>query len=52
MALDVHDVGHRVVVRRFAGERDGRPLFSDLLGELVTWGDPAIVRTADGSEVA
>lgn len=29
------DIGHRVVVRRVAGERDGRPLFSDLLGELL-----------------
>jgi ribosomal protein S18 acetylase RimI-like enzyme len=49
--LSVHDVGHRVVVRRFAGERDGRPVFSDVLGELVAWGDIVVVRTAAGSEV-
>jgi len=29
------DVGHRVVVRRRAGSRAGRPLFTDALGELV-----------------
>ncbi len=29
------DVGYRVVVRRIVGIRDGRPLFSDALGELV-----------------
>jgi len=50
--LSVHDVGHRVVLRRTAGERDGRPLFADVLGELVTWGDVVVVRTADGAEVA
>ncbi|MBO4206089.1 GNAT family N-acetyltransferase [Micromonospora echinofusca] len=29
------DVGHRIVVRRIVGIRDGRTLFSDALGELV-----------------
>ena len=29
------DVGHRVVVRRIVGVRQGRPLFTDALGELV-----------------
>jgi N-acetylglutamate synthase len=33
--LSRSDIGHRVVVRRVAGERDGRPLFTDLLGELL-----------------
>jgi GNAT superfamily N-acetyltransferase len=28
-------VGHRIVVRRIVGIREGRPLFSDALGELV-----------------
>lgn len=33
--LGPHDVGHRVVVRRRAGVRADRPVFSDILGELV-----------------
>jgi N-acetylglutamate synthase len=33
------DVGHRVVVRRVVGERDGRPLMTDILGELSRFGD-------------
>jgi ribosomal protein S18 acetylase RimI-like enzyme len=33
--LSGSDIGHRVVVRRVAGERDGRPVFTDLLGELL-----------------
>jgi GNAT superfamily N-acetyltransferase len=52
MALSVHDVGSRVVLRRSAGVRDGRPVFSDVLGELLTWGDIVVVRTADGTEVS
>ncbi len=44
-------VGRRVVLRRHAGERDGRPLFSDVLGELVEAGDWLVVRRADGSLV-
>jgi GNAT superfamily N-acetyltransferase len=34
--LHPRDVGHRVVVRRVAGRRDGRPLFTDALGELTS----------------
>ncbi|WP_036373023.1 GNAT family N-acetyltransferase [Micromonospora sp. ATCC 39149] len=33
--LRQQDVGHRIVVRRIVGNREGRPLFSDALGELV-----------------
>jgi GNAT superfamily N-acetyltransferase len=33
--LGPHDIGHRVVVRRHAGQQDGRQVFSDILGELV-----------------
>ncbi|TDC82606.1 GNAT family N-acetyltransferase [Micromonospora sp. KC606] len=33
--LRQQDVGHRIVVRRVVGVREGRPLFSDALGELV-----------------
>jgi N-acetylglutamate synthase len=33
--LRQQDVGHRIVVRRVVGIREGRPLFSDALGELV-----------------
>lgn len=44
------DVGHRVVVRRFVRvAADGRPLFGDLLGELVEFGDEhLVVRDIDG----
>jgi GNAT superfamily N-acetyltransferase len=44
-------VGQRVVVRRVVGERDGRPLFSDVIGELVSGDDPLTVRRTDGSMV-
>jgi N-acetylglutamate synthase len=33
--LGPHDVGHRIVVRRRAGQQGTRPVFSDVLGELV-----------------
>ncbi|MFY1675308.1 GNAT family N-acetyltransferase [Plantactinospora sp. WMMB334] len=33
--LGRRDVGHRIVVRRIVGDRGGRTLFSDALGELV-----------------
>ncbi len=33
------DVGFRVVVRRVIGLRDGRPLFTDILGDLVEYAD-------------
>lgn len=43
------DVGHRVVVRRVVGERDGRPLFTDILGELLTYGtDELTVASKNG----
>ena len=48
--LGPEDVGHRVVVRRIVGIRDNRPVFSDLLGELVALTEIEItVRTASGS---
>jgi N-acetylglutamate synthase len=46
--LGPHDVGHRVVVRRRAGERGGRQVFSDVLGELVDLTESEItVRTVE-----
>jgi hypothetical protein len=35
--LGPHDVGFRVVVRHIVGSRDGRPLLTDVLGELIAW---------------
>ena len=35
--LGIHDVGHRVVVRRIVGIRDNRPQFSDAVGELIAY---------------
>lgn len=48
--LGPQDVGHRVVVRRIIGHRaDGRPLFSDALGTLVTFdADALTVDTGKG----
>lgn len=45
------DVGHRVVVRRFVRmAQNDRPLFGDLIGELISFGDDRLVlRTADGT---
>jgi N-acetylglutamate synthase len=50
--LQACDVGHRVVVRHRAGTGPaGRPLFSDLLGELIALDDVRIVvRREDRSE--
>jgi len=50
--LAARDVGHRVVVRRHAGDGlQGRPLFTDLLGELLTIDDDRlVVRADDGVE--
>ena len=43
------DVGHRVVVRRVVGVRDGRPLFTDVLGELTGYGESELtVEAKDG----
>jgi N-acetylglutamate synthase len=51
------DLGRRVVVRRVVGVRDGRPLMTDVLGELTAFGDeeltvetkrgPVVIRLAD-----
>ncbi len=46
------DVGHRVSVRRTVGERDGRPLLSDVLGHLEEVSDTVLaVRRKDGTLV-
>jgi N-acetylglutamate synthase len=47
------DLGSRVVVRSLAGTNDGRQLYRDLLGELVS-ADPTslVVRTARSGEVS
>jgi GNAT superfamily N-acetyltransferase len=50
--LTVDLVGRRVVLRRRAGERDGRPVFADVLGELIEVGDRLVVRRSDGSRVS
>ncbi len=47
--LGPKDVGHRVVVRRIVGVRDNRPIYSDVLGELLEFGPAGLtVATADG----
>jgi N-acetylglutamate synthase len=47
--LRQQDVGHRIVVRRIVGIRQGRPLFSDALGELVELGETHLtLATAQG----
>ena len=52
-SINAADVGHRVVVRRRIGVTDGRPRFTDVLGELCSLaGGVAVVRTKDGTEVA
>ncbi|HEU5474676.1 MAG TPA: GNAT family N-acetyltransferase [Actinophytocola sp.] len=46
-------LGHRVVLRRRAGERDGRPVFADILGHLVdVSGAGLVVRRDDGTRVS
>jgi GNAT superfamily N-acetyltransferase len=46
------DVGHRVVIRRIVGVRNGRPLYSDALGELVAVDDTQLtVATTNGTIV-
>ncbi|MET8264344.1 GNAT family N-acetyltransferase [Micromonospora arida] len=48
--LRQQDVGHRIVVRRIVGIREGRPLFSDALGELVELSETHLtLATAQGS---
>ena len=47
--LGQQDVGQRVVVRRRAGQRDGRPVYSDALGELIAVDTAGLtVRTTKG----
>ncbi|MCZ7435533.1 GNAT family N-acetyltransferase [Micromonospora sp. WMMC241] len=46
--LRQQDVGHRIVVRRIVGIREGRPLFSDALGELVELSETHITLATDG----
>ncbi|WP_328343143.1 GNAT family N-acetyltransferase [Micromonospora sp. NBC_00421] len=47
--LRQQDVGHRIVVRRIVGIREGRPLFSDALGELVELNETHLtIATAQG----
>jgi ribosomal protein S18 acetylase RimI-like enzyme len=47
--LGPEDEGHRVVVRRRVGDRDGRPIYSDALGDLVAVDAAALtVRTKAG----
>src|SRR5947199_6643145 len=41
-------VGRRVSVRQRVGERDGRPLFDDAVGDLVTDGAGLVVQTRRG----
>lgn len=41
-------IGRRVALRHVVGERDGRPLLSDAVGELTTDGDALVVTTRDG----
>ena len=44
------DVGHRVVVRHFVDIRDGRPRFTDVVGDLVAWDvDTVTVVTRQGA---
>jgi ribosomal protein S18 acetylase RimI-like enzyme len=40
-------VGHRIVVRRIVGIREGRPLFTDALGELVELSESHITLATD-----
>jgi N-acetylglutamate synthase len=48
--LGPHDVGHRIVVRRIVGLRNNRPVFSDVLGELLELSETMItVRTKTGT---
>jgi len=47
--LGPQDVGYRVVVRQIVGIREDRPLFSDVLGELLTYDDGGVtIATAAG----
>ncbi len=52
--LRASDVGHRVVVRRYVGiGRHGRPIFTDLLGDLLSIdSERLVIRADDGAEHA
>jgi ribosomal protein S18 acetylase RimI-like enzyme len=51
-SISASDVGHRVVLRRRAGVSDGRPQYTDVLGELLALTDEvAVVRKKDATEV-
>lgn len=43
--LGPDDIGHRVVVRRVVGTRDGRPLMTDALGILTSITDTELTLT-------
>lgn len=45
------DIGHRVVVRRVVGIRHGRPVFSDLIGELTRLTDTQLTVATRRGEV-
>lgn len=45
--LGQRDVGHRVVVRRVVGARDGRPLLTDALGILTSLTDSELTIDTD-----
>ena len=49
--LGPQDVGYRVVVRRIVGIRENRPLFSDLLGELLALDEDGVtILTKNGAQ--
>jgi hypothetical protein len=50
--LGPQDVGFRVVVRHFVGLRDGRPLFTDVLGELLRFTDAELTIAAKTGPVS
>ncbi|HEY2794239.1 MAG TPA: hypothetical protein VGJ28_17875 [Micromonosporaceae bacterium] len=50
--LGPQDVGFRVVVRHIVGSRDGRPLLTDVLGDLVEWSDTEAVVESRRGKVA
>ncbi|NES15342.1 MULTISPECIES: GNAT family N-acetyltransferase [Micromonospora] len=45
--LRQQDVGHRIVVRRIVGIREGRPLFTDALGDLIELSESHITLATD-----
>jgi hypothetical protein len=45
--LGPQDIGHRVVVRRIIGTRDGRPFMTDALGILTSFTDTELTITTD-----